>query len=46
MDVGDIVYYYEHWSDSLVKAKIESIYQTGLYANRFDTDTKLRLLKM
>ena len=22
MDIGDIVYYYEHWSNSLVKAKI------------------------
>ena len=43
MDIGDIVYYYEHWSNSLVKAKIESIYQTGLYANRFDTDTKTKI---
>ena len=25
MNIGDIVYYYEHWSDSLVKAKIENI---------------------
>ena len=30
MNIGDIVYYYECWSDSLVKAKIENIYQIGL----------------
>lgn len=41
MNIGDIVYYYEHWSDSLVKAKIESIYQTGLYAKHFGTDSKI-----
>lgn len=22
MDVGDIVYYYEYWSDSIIKAKV------------------------
>ena len=27
-NVGDIVYYYENWSDSIVKAKIERMYQT------------------
>ena len=43
MNIGDIVYYYEHWSDSLVKAKIENIYQTGLYAKRFDTNTKTKI---
>lgn len=41
MNIGDIVYYYEHWSDSLVKAKIESIYQTGLYAKQFNADSKI-----
>ena len=25
MDIGDIVYYYVHWSDSIVKSKIEKI---------------------
>ena len=43
MNIGDIVYYYECWSDSLVKAKIENIYQTGLYAKRFDMDTKTKI---
>ena len=27
-NVGDIVYFYENWSDSIVKAKIERMYQT------------------
>lgn len=29
-NVGDIVYFYENWSDSIVKAKIERMYQTVL----------------
>ena len=43
VNIGDIVYYYEHWSNSIVKAKIENIYQTGLYAKQFDTDTKTKI---
>ena len=43
MNIGDIIYYYEHWSNSIVKAKIENIYQTGLYAKRFDMDTKTKI---
>lgn len=43
MNIGDIVYYYEHWSDSIVKAKIENIYQTELYAKQFNTNTKTKI---
>lgn len=43
MNIGDIVYYYEHWSDSIVKAKIENIYQAELYAKQFNTDTKTKI---
>lgn len=43
MNIGDIVYYYENWSGSLVKAKIENIYQIGLYAKRFNTDIKTKI---
>ena len=39
MNIGDIVYYYEHWSDSIVKAKIENIYQTGIYSKQFNSDS-------
>ena len=41
MNIGDIVYYFEHWSNSLVKAKIENIYQTGLYAKHSDADSNI-----
>ena len=43
MNIGDIVYYYEHWSDSLVKAKIENIYQTELCVKQSDTDSKTKI---
>ena len=31
-NVGDIVYYYENWSDSIVKAKIKKTYQTRMFS--------------
>ena len=30
-DIGDIVYYYEHWSNSIIKARIDEIYEEEVY---------------
>lgn len=30
MKAGDIVYFYENWSDFVVKAKVKKVYRTGI----------------
>lgn len=41
MKPGDIIYYYEHWSDNIIKAEIE---KTGLYARDFSDDAQLNVV--